>query len=552
MIPTAKSAVLNGLGDEILVGSTLRWRLLLGMTVACLAILLVQSAIRVFWVLPQLNQLAKHNDHLAVKLVKNQIKQALKPQINFTYDNAVWSQSYEMAAIHNVSWFKDNYFFRETMQHQNLNGVYFYDRHGKLITGLSVDYDFNPLITPEFTEPAQFKPLLIDPAAVEANQFRPISKTIYISVQNQPAIVVSHSIAQTQEVGPSGGTMISWRFIDEQFLAQLNPDENALLQIHTLSNSDLSTLFQHLSTKLTQDEIDVSPYQQRLYLGVDDSDGEPLMAFSVMEIPRLYNQSWFDSSVVAGLVMLVSILLIYAVVINVRLLRPIERLLQTVTYASRSNDYSVRLNLKGSNELHSLANKVDQLLAVVERQQQQLTEKANELKAQSNTDPLTGLANRRHLNDYLHTLKHKPCQREQPLSLMVIDIDHFKPYNDTYGHAQGDEVLKHVGQMLVQLTAEDDAFVARFGGEEFVIVLNNCDAAAATKVAEKLCKGIEALAIKHRGSTVAQVVTISLGIATKVPGKQVDGDLLFNWADAALYEAKEQGRNRFISADSDT
>lgn len=524
--------------------STLRRRLLWGVAAACLATLGVQMLIRYYWVLPQLNELAHYNDRVEVLRIKNQIYMRLQLHSNFAYDNAVWDEAYEAAINRDVDWFETNYFIKETFAKQKFNGLFFYDSHGELIAGLSVDQHFTLLTTPQFTDKTLYQPLLITAAEVTANQLKPILRLQFTSVLGKPAAVFSHSIAPTNETGPTAGTLVIWQFIDEDFVDRLSLEDSDPIQVHT--GKELTELFPHLSAELLKKGVKAEVYQQHLLIGARDINGQPLLAFSFPPSPRLYDQSYLASSTIAGLLLVGSILVIFFSVISIRVVRPIIRLLHTVSYASMTNDYSVRTHLKGRSELFRLAQKVDQLLEVVEHQQQKLTAQNKRLEELSNTDPLTGLANRRSLDHYLDALASHAVDSELALSLLVIDVDHFKSYNDTFGHAEGDNVLKRVAKALLQLTHGATDLVARFGGEEFVVVLQDTDASDAAHVAANLCMGIEALAIPHIDH---KVVTISIGVATKAAKRPLKPRALFKAADAALYRAKQQGRNQFVVAD---
>lgn len=166
-----------------------------------------------------------------------------------------------------------------------------------------------------------------------------------------------------------------------------------------------------------------------------------------------------------------------------------------------------------------------------------------QLQTLANRDPLTGIANRR----VFHLLLDKALQREEqchsPLSVMMIDVDHFKKYNDYYGHQAGDECLIQVAKCLEDAVRSTQDVAARFGGEEFIMLLPDTTVQQAIEVAERIQQNLKALAIPHAGSLVLPHVTMSLGIAIWEPG--MSATRLIAQADAALYQAKEQGRNQW-------
>jgi diguanylate cyclase (GGDEF)-like protein len=172
-----------------------------------------------------------------------------------------------------------------------------------------------------------------------------------------------------------------------------------------------------------------------------------------------------------------------------------------------------------------------------------------ELQRLSASDGLTGLANRRHFDQTLDLEWRRARRTSSEISLLMIDIDAFKPFNDTYGHQAGDDCLKTVASGLEQGLARATDLVARYGGEEFAVVLPATDAAGAIRLAEELRQAIEAKACPHSTSPVADVVTISIGVATALPHGNGGWQQLVAMADAALYRAKAAGRNRVEVAD---
>ncbi|MGC9524739.1 MAG: GGDEF domain-containing protein, partial [Limnospira sp.] len=168
-----------------------------------------------------------------------------------------------------------------------------------------------------------------------------------------------------------------------------------------------------------------------------------------------------------------------------------------------------------------------------------------ELKRQATIDGLTQVANRLRFDTYLHREWHRLKREQQPLSLILCDIDQFKRYNDTYGHPAGDECLIRVAQAIQRSIRRPADLVARYGGEEFGIILPNTTEAGAIQVAESLQTAVEALHISHIASDVGDWVTISLGVACTVPTAEGSPAHLLKAADLALYQAKERGRNRY-------
>ena len=172
--------------------------------------------------------------------------------------------------------------------------------------------------------------------------------------------------------------------------------------------------------------------------------------------------------------------------------------------------------------------------------------KSNLLEKYALLDGLTGIPNRRSF-DELYEKELRRCMRDGlPLSIVMMDIDNFKHFNDNYGHGAGDQCLQKVAQALSSVASRPGDQICRYGGEEFVAILPDTDSSGALKVAEQLRAGVEGLSIRHEYSDASSVVTLSLGVATFEPGARVEleHESLLVCADDALYQAKRQGRNR--------
>jgi diguanylate cyclase (GGDEF)-like protein/PAS domain S-box-containing protein len=161
----------------------------------------------------------------------------------------------------------------------------------------------------------------------------------------------------------------------------------------------------------------------------------------------------------------------------------------------------------------------------------------------ASVDGLTGLANRRRLDETMELQWRNAIRHQTPFSLLIFDVDNFKPYNDRYGHLQGDACLRQIADASSRIIHRACDLLARYGGEEFVVILPETDAAGAHDVAEQIRVAVEQLAIIHEGNP-HNCVTVSVGCATRVPQRDTAPDSLFTAADQALYQAKAGGRNR--------
>ncbi|QGQ98539.1 diguanylate cyclase [Paenibacillus psychroresistens] len=180
-------------------------------------------------------------------------------------------------------------------------------------------------------------------------------------------------------------------------------------------------------------------------------------------------------------------------------------------------------------------------------EREKLEEVNSVLQQLSSIDGLTSIANRRYFDENLEREWRRAIRKKTELSLIMIDIDYFKSFNDTYGHLSGDECIKTVAQVLNSSVNRPGDLAARFGGEEFIVLLPDTELEGAMKVARSIRATVEALQIVHAGSLINDYVTVSLGVATISPGVEQTAKELVYAADQVLYEAKQNGRNR-ISA----
>ena len=280
----------------------------------------------------------------------------------------------------------------------------------------------------------------------------------------------------------------------------------------------------------------------------------------------------------AGLVMLflnaliktVALIILFYLAFRRHLERPLQQLMSQISNIKEKehNAQLIYAKLKNPNELSRLQSKFNELLRHIyiqeelriesmQSQNRQLEElvrdrtKELEIANQkllelSTIDELTSVANRRHFNEVLTREWAHATRTKKPLTLLMIDVDYFKKYNDTYGHIAGDDCLRLVASTLKINTKRTNDLTARYGGEEFAIVMPDTDETSAMLIAEKIRQSIEALNIPHE-FTNSKKVTISIGVCTKIPNNTAtDSNIIIALADEALYEAKESGRNKVV------
>lgn len=232
---------------------------------------------------------------------------------------------------------------------------------------------------------------------------------------------------------------------------------------------------------------------------------------------------------------------------TLRLDRPVWRQDELSLLETGVNDLQGKLSTyleQQSRNERDLAAHRDRLAEMVDARTAELRAANILLEEQSRSDPLTGLANRRHFDEVKEIEFRRALRLGQPLSVLMCDVDFFKIYNDTYGHAMGDRCLQVVAEALTSVFARAGELVARIGGEEFAVLLPGTDAAQAREGAERLRQRMTEQAVEHVTSAVAPIVTLSIGVAQFEPETMDRFDLLLLRADQALYRAKTKGRDR--------
>lgn len=237
-------------------------------------------------------------------------------------------------------------------------------------------------------------------------------------------------------------------------------------------------------------------------------------------------------------------ILTQAFLISLRFSRAYSTIDYQRTKLERTNSaYQSEIETRKSAELEVLKHK-DHLEDLVKKRTEDLEEANLRLNELSRVDGLTGIANRRRLDEELLREWRRMLRKKQPLSVIICDIDHFKLYNDTYGHQQGDICLTRVAQAIKNSINRPADLAARYGGEEFCLVLPETTQEGAAVLAEVIRKNVRKLNVEHESSPVSNLVTLSLGVASLIPDQNSKPVVLLEAADRALYQAKGNGRDR--------
>ena len=529
------------------IARSLRIKLLLVFVVMLLAFSSVHLVIRQYWTIPQLIALEVEKDKKDIYKLNSALLRVYNELEMLVYDNAVWDELYNVILTRDLDYLETNFFIPKSFVSLKINGMSFFDKNQMLIDELAIDQNNNPLSSSPFKSlpPSLKKNLLISKQEVINNGQQTLFKQGLITLNDRLILFVSGSVLPSSGVGDLAGTMLVWSYFDGKIAHQLSEITQTTItaaQADTFSAStpviDFNQLDAqtHIRTKLSN-----------IHVKFNDIFNKPALILSYPTPKRMFDDSPFEMSMVMALLMSLVVLLIIYFILTIMIIEPLNKLKATVREVMDRGNFQLTTNLERTDEIGRLALLIDVLFNKVHVQQHALKHNNRQLKRLSDTDPLTGIANRRAMMQVLEQL----TPSAMPISVIMLDVDYFKKFNDSYGHQQGDLALKLVAKTLKHHTRRQNDVIARYGGEEFVVVLLNTCQSDARNMAYAIREAIEELAIEHKTSLISQFLTASIGVSCCDEFDNFSIETLFHQADSALYKAKEQGRNCVVDYNSE-
>ena len=496
-----------------------------------------------FFIKPLIGELERHFIDIKAQRVAAVLQRELVNLQRISFDWASWTALYRHAQKPDPEFAAEN-FIPETLHGMELDLVLLYDREGRLINQLfSAAAEHSAL--PGYVHrnlPRQLVDLTglltksVDPAHPDKG---------IIGLLSTPAgmlFLAMQPLRRSDLTGPSVGALIFGRLMTPAYQGYL--DQQAALSFSLLpitSSSMPKHGYSLLDVELGAVNLGLESQEQPhtdIRVNLLDINSQPSVQLTAAVSRELYGLSsqglkYAFYFVLGIFVMILALLVIF---VHYQVTRPLRRLSDYVVLVRHQADFVAEPPL-GHDEIGLLARAFTALL-------DELILKQRELSRLSQEDGLTQVANRRRFDDLWPSVVAAAQQQGLPLSLIMIDIDYFKRYNDHYGHPQGDVVLKRVALCLRQIISEQTDLVARYGGEEFVVYLQGCDLMHARQIAEAMCHQVRQMAIPHLGSGCESVVTISCGVSGCPATDSTSPDCWIKQADLALYQAKAKGRNR--------
>ncbi|KPV98462.1 Phytochrome-like protein cph2 [Pseudoalteromonas sp. P1-9] len=529
------------------IARSLRIKLLLIFVIMLLAFSSVHLVIREYWTIPQLVALEVEKDKKDIYKLNSALLRVYDELEMLVYDNAVWDELYNVILTRDLDYLETNFFIPKSFVSLKINGMSFFDQNQTLIDELAIDQNNNPLSSSPFKSipPSLKKNLLISKQEMINNGQQTLFKQGLIPLNDRLILFVSGSVLPSSGVGDLAGTMLVWSYFDGKIAHQLSEITQTTVtaaQADTFSATtpviDFNQLDAqtHIRTKLSN-----------IHVKFNDIFNKPALILSYPTPKRMFDDSPFEMSMVMALLMSLVVLLIIYFILTIMIIEPLNKLKATVREVMERGNFQLKTNLERTDEIGRLALLIDVLFNKVHVQQHALKHNNRQLKRLSDTDPLTGIANRRAMMQVLEKL----TPSAMPISVIMLDVDYFKKFNDSYGHQQGDLALKHVAKTLKHHTRRQSDVIARYGGEEFVVVLLNTCQSDARNMAYAIREAIEGLAIEHKTSLISQFLTASIGVSCCDEFDSFSIETLLHQADSALYKAKEQGRNCVVDYNSE-
>jgi len=342
----------------------------------------------------------------------------------------------------------------------------------------------------------------------------------------------SHHIQDSLEQSSKIGALIFIRYFKEDFIKRIELLTNISAKL-SLANQDVDT------DLITLDTLNITTMHKEYYLEIPNAAQQTIATIKI-SYPNKTLPKIFDTNAILSILILLFLPLIITVLVYIFFLIPITKIATQILYMNKDGKFHY-LKLK------SPIIEINTFITAFNTFSAKITAYQEKLKADSNTDGLTNIHNRRFFDDAYEKAWALSSRNKTPLCIVMLDIDHFKTYNDHYGHQQGDEVLKQVAQALRSNLRRSSDVLARYGGEEFAIVLQAEKADELDNTLSMLVNCIDQLNIEHLYSSVKNNLTISCGachiIEPALWMKEKRDDAL-KLADEALYQAKHEGRNQ--------
>ncbi|WP_316348891.1 diguanylate cyclase [Desulfuromonas acetoxidans] len=448
---------------------------------------------------------------------------------SFVRDWGVWNDSYQFIQDQNQGYIDDNF------NDETLTGI------GTLCI-LYFDLDFNLVYAFSFAEDRKIALSVAESVKHSRKHIQALNlevkSSFYLCVKqlNGPLLTAMYPVYPTDRSRPANGYILMGRAINSQYCYDVSSHSGFDFELVKVCDKTATAQKNEKKTSLTYSFI--SEDFAELTLMVRNVDHQQAFALKTKVFREMNNhlRQVFKVTVTVMVMLGVIGILLVELLLNHLVLSPISAQINHFNRIGESGDLSERFEDHSSRELHQLSQTANHMLDRIESLNK-------ELQLASMTDSLTGVGNRRQFDEHLQHEWLIARRNGTVVSLLMIDIDHFKLYNDTYGHQDGDQCLQSVAEVISNQVKREADLVARYGGEEFAVILPDVPLIGAQKVAERIRLAINDLGIPNVDALKTPWITVSIGYASMSPQSGQDCEELIRFADQALYRAKRAGRN---------
>jgi diguanylate cyclase (GGDEF)-like protein len=383
-----------------------------------------------------------------------------------------------------------------------------------------------------------------------ADQYRKAKQPIHVSGiidgKKEPLIFAAVSITHSVPDQAFGGTLVMIRRLNQALLDDIRDFTRLVFHLYSKTEVAANARLADLAAGLPASDSDTDVRREDAgYRWLRGTDGEPAYLLEVALKPPLFKDILIDRVTLWVCVLLGMTIVMLRLVLRAVVVKPIVALSLHLRTIRETANYGLRVASSGNDEIAQLKKESNSLVHYVELQENYLRDLNQTLIAHAMEDGLTSIANRRHFDTKLELHWRAYQHLRKTIYVLLVDVDNFKAYNDTHGHPQGDAVLRKVAETLHAHVRKNTDTVARYGGDEFAVILTDTNDQGANVTANKLLNAVRGLNIGHNGTPEGGRVTVSIGCAGLVPSDD-DHARLIQLADEALYQAKHNGKDQAV------
>jgi len=508
---------------------SIRYKLLFFFLVQHFLFLFIALLLSEFIVRPYSLNIENKNAHEKISQIKNVFDREMQYLSLLNVQWSVWDDTYAFMEDKNQHYIQSN-FSPSVLEMTKLNHIELFDISGKSVQkedneqiDISALLDENSLLKKRYMQWSQAEEI----------------QAMYgvMNFKEKIAFFALHPVLPGTAKGPNRGMLLMLRLVDTDMLDSINKSTNSEVSLSRLE--DASSLNSLKKEKIISEAIDTQTLKVSSYLsGTSEEHGILIEIYLQREFMIESEKLILFLFIFGGSLGLISFIISY-ILLKREVVNPLTSLGEHIEEIKENESFSVSPLATREDEIGILAKEFNTLISKIDERNRSLAKVAR-------IDALTGLANRLDLEERFENERRQSCREKQDMSILMLDIDYFKKYNDTYGHVKGDIVLTCIAQAIKDSGLRPRDYVARYGGEEFIVILPKTHVDGSVIVAKRIIENVEKLEIEHMSSLLdKKIVSISIGCLTLVVHKDETQEFIINLADEALYTAKENGRNRF-------